>query len=201
MATERAKAARRIEREAAATKETASALAERTQALEQARARECEAIEAALRPLGLSIRAMDADGHCLFHAVADQLKVTEAAQQQSHFALRVATAKHMRENRSRFEPFLLPTMEALGCATFDEYCHRLGTTAMYGGEPEISALSALLDVPIVVHSRGAPPRRIGGGGSAGRGFGGAEAARELNVTFHKDYLVSGDHYNSTVPNK
>ena len=188
-----------MEREVAATMETAAALAERTKALEEARARESALIEKKLAPLGLKIRAMDADGHCLFHAVADQLKAMSAANQMSHLALRTATAKHMRANREGFEPFLLPTMEALGCATFDEYCHRLGTTAMYGGEPEISALCSLLDASIVVHSRDAPPRRIGA--IAGGGGGGGSGLSELNVTFHKDYLVSGDHYNSAVPRK
>lgn len=70
------------------------------------------------------------------------------------------------------------------------YCSRLVSTAMWGGQPEVQALCAVLRHPITVFQAESAPLH------AGTEF---EPAAPLTISFHQRYYVLGDHYNSVVP--
>lgn len=73
---------------------------------------------------------------------------------------------------------------------------------MWGGHPEIRALSCTLGLPITVYQEGAHPLHIAPTGKA-ETFKrtGAYATRQevaLRLSFHKHYYALGEHYNSVV---
>jgi OTU domain-containing protein 6 len=87
------------------------------------RAKEAAALRALLAPMGLAVKSIRADGHCLYHSVADQLEQQREQQQEQdedggdaggapssplpdYLGLRRLAAEHMRQHRADFEPFL-----------------------------------------------------------------------------------------------
>jgi OTU domain-containing protein 3 len=55
-----------------------------------------------IRALNLRIRDVDADGNCLFRAVADQIE----GNQQNHLKYRHAVVDYMQDNPDLFKPFI-----------------------------------------------------------------------------------------------
>ena len=142
-AKRRLKEKERERRDAAAAK----ALRESGASAEARREAETADISRALTKLGLKVKPMAADGNCLFHAVADQLRLCAwkgdiaqwAPQVQvwdgegmwkgpDHTTLRYATAAHMAKHMP--EAFLIPAMEAAGLKDKNAYTKTLQTTAM-----------------------------------------------------------------------
>jgi OTU domain-containing protein 6 len=94
------------------------------------------------------------------------------------------------------------------------YCDRMGSAAtgavVWGGHPELRALSATLGVPIVVYQAGAPPLEFTPAGEERRNpaadgrRGGEDDWRlppgdvKLRLSFHRHYYALGEHYNSVV---
>jgi OTU domain-containing protein 6 len=109
------------------------------------------------------------DGHCLFSAVADQLATLNVVPpQQAHYMLaRRAAAEYMLAHPQDFVPFL-PSVEGedgagagdsgiIGPREYARYCASIRDTAVWGGEPEILALSRAYTIPIHVVQSGQPP--------------------------------------------
>jgi OTU domain-containing protein 6 len=83
------------------------------------RAKEAAALRELLAPLGLAVKSIRADGHCLYHSVADQLKQQQEGEAADaapaapapplpdYLGLRRLAAAHMRAHRADFEPFVL----------------------------------------------------------------------------------------------
>jgi OTU domain-containing protein 6 len=112
---------------------------------------------------------MNPDGHCLFSAVADQLATLNVVQsQEAHYILtRRAAAEYMLAHPHDFVPFL-PSVEGedgagsgesgiIGPREYARYCANIRDTAVWGGEPEILALSRAYAIPIHVVQSGQPP--------------------------------------------
>jgi len=122
-------------REKAAAKESARdarIAAERAALGPSERAEEGAALARLLRPLGLALKDVRADGNCMYHSVADQLEqhpasscsaaaavdagegeggagddaAAAAAAAFDHLSLRRLAAAHMRRHRAEFEPFV-----------------------------------------------------------------------------------------------
>ncbi len=109
------------------------------------------------------------DGHCLFSAVADQLAILNVVPPQTayHVLTRKAAAEYMLAHPQDFVPFL-PSVEGedgagagdagtIGPQEYARYCANIRDTAVWGGEPEILALSRAYTVPIHVVQGGQPP--------------------------------------------
>ena len=109
------------------------------------------------------------DGHCLFSAVADQLAILNVIpHQEAHYVLtRQTAAEYMLAHPQDFVPFL-PSVEGedgtgagdsgvIGPQEYARYCTSIGETSVWGGEPEILALSRAYAVPIHVVQGGQPP--------------------------------------------
>ena len=109
------------------------------------------------------------DGHCLFSAVADQLAILNVVppQHAHHVLTRRAAAEYMLAHAQDFVPFL-PSVEGedgagagdsgiIGPQEYARYCTSIRDTSVWGGEPEILALSRAYAVPIHVVQGGQPP--------------------------------------------
>jgi OTU domain-containing protein 6 len=107
---------------------------------------------------------INADGHCLYSAVADQLALLSilSPEQATHVTTRLAASTYIWNHPNDFLPFL--SEESPGTAagpmspqSFEQYCARIRDTSVWGGEPEILALSRAFNVPIHVVQWGSPP--------------------------------------------
>lgn len=144
-----------------------------------------------LDPLGLRMKQMQADGHCMFRAIEDQLR--SLGKESDFMSLRKEAADYMRWNSMDFSPFVADVI-ANGDGTpegaFEAYCMEIETTASWGGQLELQALSRALKVPIEVYSATLPLVELG-----------AEHKKDhppLRVAYLQHAYGLGQHYNSVV---
>jgi len=112
-----------------------------------------------------NIVQIDVDGHCLYSAIADQLVVLGklSRSQATYTTMRAVAASYIKAHPDDFLPFLPTTEDPVECSglmtseQFREYCDSIQNTAVWGGEPEIQALSRALNTPIYVVQAGIPP--------------------------------------------
>lgn len=145
---------------------------------------ELKAVGQQLEGMGLRLREVSADGHCMFRAVALQVKQRNPETELTHKELRRAAVAHMRERADDFAPFFAPEKED---DTFEAYLERMEGTAEWGGQMELRALSEVLHAPIKVVSAHSPPLLVGDE---------ASAADPFVLCHHQHYLTLGQHYNS-----
>jgi OTU domain-containing protein 6 len=117
----------------------------------------------------LTKKQINPDGHCLFAAVADQLSLLSIlpSSEATYANTRAAAANYIRAHPDDFLPFLPSTSGEDGQGAnvsglmspseFTGYCDAIQNTGIWGGEPEILALSRHFGVPIHVIQGGAPP--------------------------------------------
>lgn len=108
------------------------------------RAEEMAAMDRKLASLGLEIHDIKPDGHCLFASILHQLDTSHNIR-KSVGELRLAAADYIRKNEEDFLPFLMADDREVG-----EYTTELETTAMWGSDMEILALSRVLDLSTTV---------------------------------------------------
>jgi OTU domain-containing protein 6 len=159
------------------------------------RSLENAAIVATLAPLGLAIHDIVPDGHCMYAAVAHQLRVqTEAGRDapiHDVLSLRAAAADHMVAAPDEYMLFL-ETVEG-DQEKYVAYCERLRSEAVWGGQVELRALASVLGVLIEVHAADMPLLVMGADDDATM----VDTIR-LRLSFHRKYYDLGDHYNSVV---
>lgn len=172
-----------------------------------------------LRPRGLVVQEVEADGNCLYRAVAMQcrrlkLNVVDVSSEKCYDEIRSLCADIlMGSNRAEYEPFAeygegYADENLHGDhypATFDEYVHNVRNTCTWGGQLELRALCEGLKCPIVVFSAEGPPLIMG----ADFAREGVESCGDENIewnennsvllSFHRHYYALGEHYNSVVP--
>lgn len=164
---------------------------------------ENEKLERKLEPLGLTVQEIKPDGHCLYRAVENQLSLhSNGAARYSYQDLRQMTAKYMREHAANFLPFYLAEGKAdVGpdpMASFERYCEEMESTAAWGGQLELGALTHCLKKHIVVYSGSFPDVEMGKEYKSGPGGSGAGGA-SIRLSFHRHAYGLGEHYNSVVP--
>ncbi|KAF5092186.1 hypothetical protein D0Z03_002994 [Geotrichum reessii] len=100
---------------------------------------------------GLYPRYVEADGNCMFRALADQLHGTDS----EHRRLRAEVCDYIETHRERFQDFVMD-ME------FNDYVARM-RDELWGDGCALVAFAKIRGVNIVVYSEGvdAPPMRIG----------------------------------------
>lgn len=154
---------------------------------------EIDMINNKLAPLGLTIKPVASDGHCMYRAIADQLVTHTEGSHESitsanspHLLLRAMCVEMLRMRRPEFEPFM-----ALGDETFESYCDKVGNTTQWGGQLELRALAQALQETIVVVNA------TGENVVMGEEFRSSGRDRALYLSFHQHYFSLGEHYNST----
>lgn len=197
----KSKAQRRREKRRAEEKLRAQRIAEATRhaaSTESAKDREIRLLEAKLAPLKHRIHEVPADGHCLFRALAHFL-VDESKGRipLTHQQLRQKAAAHMRRCSENFSPFFsvdsLPAGLDAKPKNFAEYLDALESTAMWGGEMELRALSNEFTRPIEVFKADNANLQM-----CRDKF---PSAKPIRISFHRHYYTLGEHYNSVVPEK
>ncbi|KAJ7470718.1 hypothetical protein FB451DRAFT_1400284 [Mycena latifolia] len=160
--------------------------------------------------LNLRIHEINPDGHCLFSAIADQLQLLSIipAPQASYINTRVAASTYIYNHPDDFLPFLPSAGGEDGAGAldpglmssqeFEQYCASIRDTAVWGGEPEILALSRAYNVPIHVVQGGQPPVVVHNptGSSSDDQI---TDKRVVRISYHRRMYGLGEHYNSLRP--
>lgn len=126
---------------------------------------EDEKLEKKLESLGLTVNEIKPDGHCLYRAVEDQLAhISGGSSPYNYQELRIMVASYMRNHPSDFIPFLpweKTTDETSQGERFKNYCKEIESTAAWGGEVELRALTHCLRNHIMIYSGSFPDVEIG----------------------------------------
>lgn len=164
---------------------------------------EKEKLEKKLEPLGLKITEIKPDGHCLYRAVEHQLAFLSRGSSPYTFqALREMVAAYMRKNASEFLPFFLSENVTDGNSDnslterFENYCREVESTAAWGGQLELGALTHCLKKHIMIFSGSFPDVEMGKEYRSG-----PEALSNscIMLSYHRHAFGLGEHYNSVVP--
>ncbi|KNA19994.1 hypothetical protein SOVF_056320 [Spinacia oleracea] len=163
---------------------------------------EDELLEKKLDPLGMTINEVKPDGHCLYRAVEDQLGHLSGGSSPYNFQqLREMVASYMRGHTSEFLPFFISEHEVEGESDdslgqrFESYCNEVESTAAWGGQLELGALTHCLKKHIIVYSGSFPDVEMG------KEYNGAASLNScIKLSYHKHAFGLGEHYNSVVPN-
>eukprot|EP00536_Pseudo-nitzschia_multiseries_P004074 jgi/Psemu1/253238/estExt_Genewise1Plus.C_660025 len=146
---------------------------------------ELEQIQSVLSPQKLKVSEVEADGHCLYRAVAAQSGT-------DYMAIRSLCADTLSRHQEDFAPFCEYTDEI---SSFDQYLEKVRNSAEWGGHLELRALGIALNRPIYVYSlqSGAKPLAIH-----------EDTEDETNsrepilLSYHLHYYALGEHYNQVV---
>ncbi|ODV81607.1 cysteine proteinase [Suhomyces tanzawaensis NRRL Y-17324] len=145
---------------------------------------EIESMDQLLQLNGLKVHEIKPDGHCLFASIQDQLTLRHNVN-HSIQELRELSAKYISEHRDDFVPFMFD--ENTGeLRDLDNYIQELTTTAMWGSDMEILALSKLFECPVSIFIAGASTIIINEGAEN----------NELKLGYYKHSYGLGEHYNS-----
>ncbi|KAL1228451.1 Deubiquitinase OTUD6B [Trichinella pseudospiralis] len=129
------------------------------------------------------------DGDCLYSAIKHQLSLRGIVTDVKE--LRLQASKIIRENGEYFMPYLSDheSDNQLVADQLEEYCKQVQTEGVWGGHPEIMALSMYFCVPVEVIQRGAPSILVG------EQFIGK--ANPLVIVYMRYAYQVGPHYDST----
>ncbi|CAA7030482.1 unnamed protein product [Microthlaspi erraticum] len=157
---------------------------------------ENQKLEKKLKPLGLTINEIKPDGHCLYRAVENQLANLSGggASPYTYQKLREMAAAYMREHKNNFIPFFLSETEdddSNAEERFEKYCREVETTAAWGGQLELGALTHCLRKHIMVYSGSFPDVEMGKEYKSGKEL-------SIMLSYHMHAFGLGEHYNSVV---
>ncbi|GKT99769.1 otu protein 2 [Fusarium langsethiae] len=150
------------------------------------RAKESEYMKTTFEKHGLVEKDIAPDGHCLFSAVADQLRQNDiplgdgATQEPGYKTVRRVASNYMLEHGDDFAPFLEEDLEG--------YARKMKDTAEWGGQLELMALARQYKAEIRVVQDGRM-ERIGEEE-------GAESGKTLWLAYYRHSYGLGEHYNS-----
>ena len=94
-----------------------------------------------LAPYCLIVEEMDADGNCLFRAIADQLE----GDVSKHEEMRKECIDHILRHKESFVPFIEDDR------TIEDYCKAMAEDSVWGGQLEMNALANALKFNVIVH--------------------------------------------------
>lgn len=170
--------------------------------------RERVALTDLCRALKVQMHEITPDGHCLYAAVADQLNILgKSSSKLNYVDTRKATADYMRKHPDDFMPFISDSDEHMAGIENKEagneshnmsqqekyflgYCSAIEKTAVWGGQPEILALSRAYHTPIHVVQAGSPVVKVGTEEATG------PEDLPVIISYHRHMYGLGEHYNS-----
>ncbi|EPB68460.1 OTU-like cysteine protease [Ancylostoma ceylanicum] len=167
---------------------------DRENAASSLRVTEMAAIQKILDERGLSLVDIAPDGDCLYNAVANQLSRVKGYEQVTGKDMRRRAAKYIRENKDDFIPFLTnESDDPLDEIEFEKYCYGVENESkdggVWGGEPELNALSQSLERTIELIQPIGPPVIFGEN---------YKKTKPLIIVYHRHAYQLGAHYNSTA---
>ncbi|WRX07646.1 OTU domain - like 1 [Theobroma cacao] len=166
---------------------------------------EDEKLEKKLEPLGFTYNEIKPDGHCLYRAVEDQLALLSGGSSPyTYQELREMVAAYMRKHASDFHPFFLSENTIDGDSDdslverFENYCKEVESTATWGGQLELGALTHCLRKHIMIFSGSFPDVEMGREYKSDGGSTSSNAT--IRLSYHRHAFGLGEHYNSVIPN-
>ncbi|KAJ4872122.1 Cysteine proteinases superfamily protein [Raphanus sativus] len=99
-------------------------------------------------------------------------------------------AAYMRDHKTDFIPFFLSETESAE-ERFEKYCREVESTAAWGGQLELGALTHCLRKHIMVFSGSFPDVEMGKEYKSGNDS-------SLMLSYHRHAFGLGEHYNSVV---
>lgn len=167
---------------------------DRQNAATSLRTTEMVAIQKILDERGLNIVDIAPDGDCLYNAVANQLSRVKGFEQVTGKDMRRRAAKYIRDHKDDFIPFLAnESDDPLDEFEFEKYCHGVENESkdggVWGGEPELNALSQSLERSIELIQPIGPPVIFG------EQF---NKTKPLIIVYQRHAYQLGAHYNSTA---
>ncbi len=118
------------------------------------------AFAAALLGRGLRLKTCVGDGACLFRAVSHQVYGTE----EHHPVVRQSAVEHMRRHHARFSQHCvgdaLPGLRGPAPTDFNGYLVAMSQPGVFGGHPELQALSEIYNRPVEVYGWDAARRAL-----------------------------------------
>ncbi|XP_037676652.1 OTU domain-containing protein 6A [Choloepus didactylus] len=150
------------------------------------RREEEEKLSVILGAKNLEMKAIPADGHCMYRAIQDQLVFSVTVE-----SLRSRTSEYMRKHIDDFLPFFSDpeTCNPYSREDFVSYCHNIVRSASWGGQLELRALSHVLKTPIEVIQADSPIVVVG-----------EEYKKKPLTLVYLQYSCNlGEHYNSVKP--
>ncbi|RVX20915.1 OTU domain-containing protein 6B [Vitis vinifera] len=164
---------------------------------------ENEILEKKLEPLGLTVNDIKPDGHCLYRAVEDQLALLSGGSSPyTYQELREMVAAYMRKHASDFLPFFLSETEGDSdislAERFENYCKEIESTAAWGGQLELGALTHCLKKHIMIFSGSFPDVEMGKEYKSDVGRTDT-SNQSIMLSYHKHAFGLGEHYNSVIP--
>ncbi|KAI0064626.1 cysteine proteinase [Artomyces pyxidatus] len=178
--------------------------------LEREAKEEEKAIRRICDDLSLDMHEINPDGHCLFAAIADQLELLAVLPpaQATYATIRHAAADYMFSHPDDFVPFLPSSAGEDGAgagdtglispAEYEKYCASIRDTGVWGGEPEILALSRAYNIAIHVVQGGQPPIVVHDP-SGNPHMDNLKEQRAVRISYHRRMYGLGEHYNSLRP--
>jgi OTU domain-containing protein 6 len=173
---------------------------------------ELEQIQSVLTPLRLQVAEVEADGHCLYRAIAAHTstafqEISEflvysydvLSLSQKHFLSHTPffflkhkgglCADTIKTKEIDFAPFCEYTSDVL---SFEDYVNRVRNSADWGGHLELRALSIALKRPIHIYSvqSGSKPLEINDEGNTNES--------PIRLSYHLHYFALGEHYNQVI---
>jgi len=166
---------------------------------------ENQQLQQKLQPLGLSLNEIKPDGHCLYRAIENQLSLHPGLPCKfSYQELREMAAAYMRSHAEDFLPFYLSESdidtesdESLH-ERFEKYCRETESTAAWGGQLELRALTHSLRKHMVIISGNCADIEMGKEYKSEK-EGGLSYNPSIMISYHKHAYGLGEHYNSVVP--
>lgn len=186
----------RLARRAAEQEAAAEQAAKEAQELPDLRAQESEAMQQDFSKRGLKEHAIRSDGHCLYAAIADQLKTNGCDlvpivtltglnldglnSNKAYQATRSVAAAYMEANIDDFLPFLEEPLET--------YAQTIRETGEWGGHLELLALARAycVNIKILQWNRGVETIECGS----------ETENRPLWLAYYRHSHGLGEHYNS-----
>lgn len=143
---------------------------------------------------GLQEKEVAANGHCLYSAVADQMRQAglhiesgqdmagelKEVQRDDYKTVRQAAAQYMLNNGDDFAPFLEEPL--------DEYVHKVKDTGEWGGQLELLALAKTYHININVLQGDGRVEKIEGSPDTN--------AKDVWLAYYRHGFGLGEHYNS-----
>ncbi|XP_065187311.1 deubiquitinase OTUD6B-like [Sycon ciliatum] len=154
---------------------------------------EMRTLTSMLDSLSLRVHQVEADGNCLYHALAYQLHNRKS--EADMLSLRRQAANFMLRHRDDFEAFVEDAATQPSESSpptedfFERYCRNVAETAMWGGQLEIQAISRALERKVVVYQAGCEAITIGDD----------TISQPLRLVYHRHDLGTGEHYNAAIP--
>jgi OTU domain-containing protein 6 len=102
------------------------------------RQKELNLIQEQLSSLGMTLKVIASDGHCLYRSISDQLEEMKLMKDLDYLKIRKLVSEEMKKNPNEYMPFLEGSDgEIMKETEFKSYCENVENSADWGGQVEL----------------------------------------------------------------